>query len=200
MVEVDLQRRIILDSAGKLFAERGVERTTIRAIADAAGIVLGSLYHYYPHKKLILRDLIDENLHDLLDTYGGIQEKQLDPADELRELILASLKVSYRHPHASEVYQAERDGLLQVEGFEFLAQASDRVKGFWIRTITRGIESGAFRPQIPPEVIYRLIRDTVWLAVPWMQTADRGDFEDNTRQCVRLILDGVASAPAVKSA
>lgn len=192
MVELDPRRRAILDAAGRLFAERGVERTTTRAIAEAAGIVSGSLYHYYPHKNLILKELISENYHDLLDSYTAVHALGLNPAEELRALVRASLEVSYRHPHASEVFQAERGGLLQTEGFEFLAQASDQVKGYWIHTIKRGIESGVFRAEMPAEVIYRLIRDAVWLAARWMTTEDRTVFEEQTDQCVRLFLDGLA--------
>lgn len=199
VLKADPRRRVILQAAGKLFAERGVERTTTRAIAEAAGIVSGSLYHYYPHKNLILQELIRENFNDLLNAYEAVVDERLDPASELRGLIRSSLEVSFRHPHASEVFQAEREGLLEQEGFEFLASASDRVKGVWIQTIERGVAAGVFLSDIPAPVVYRLIRDAVWLAIRWMATQDRTDFDRQVEQCVRLFLDGVAE-PSVKAA
>jgi AcrR family transcriptional regulator len=40
----------ILTAAGQLFAERGYERTTIRAVAKAAGVDAGLVMHYFGSK------------------------------------------------------------------------------------------------------------------------------------------------------
>ena len=39
--------------AGELFAEKGFRATTVREIADAAGILSGSLYHHFDSKESI---------------------------------------------------------------------------------------------------------------------------------------------------
>ena len=44
-------RATILGAALELFQERGYEATTMRAIADRAGVSLGSSYHYFPSKE-----------------------------------------------------------------------------------------------------------------------------------------------------
>ena len=44
-------RAVILKAALDLFQERGYEATTMRAIADRAGVSLGSSYHYFPSKE-----------------------------------------------------------------------------------------------------------------------------------------------------
>jgi AcrR family transcriptional regulator len=44
-------RAVILQAALDLFQERGYEATTMRAIADRAGVSLGSSYHYFPSKE-----------------------------------------------------------------------------------------------------------------------------------------------------
>ena len=38
---------LILDSAARLFAEVGYEAATTNAIADVAGVSIGSLYQYF---------------------------------------------------------------------------------------------------------------------------------------------------------
>lgn len=43
-------RAAIFEAALQLFQERGYEATTMRAIAERAGVSLGSSYHYYPSK------------------------------------------------------------------------------------------------------------------------------------------------------
>ncbi len=51
------QKRVdlILDTAAELFAEVGYETATTNAIAERAGISIGSLYRYYPDKAAILK-------------------------------------------------------------------------------------------------------------------------------------------------
>ncbi len=44
------RRAHILEVAGKLFAQNGFFKTTIRDIAEEVGILSGSLYHYFKFK------------------------------------------------------------------------------------------------------------------------------------------------------
>ena len=45
------RREELLQIAGALFAQRGFKNTTVRDIADAAGILSGSLYHHFDSKE-----------------------------------------------------------------------------------------------------------------------------------------------------
>jgi len=47
-------REHILETALKLFRKRGFERTTMREIAQAAGLSLGAAYHYFPSKEALV--------------------------------------------------------------------------------------------------------------------------------------------------
>lgn len=47
-------RRAILDAAYALFAEKGYARTTMRGLADRAGIGLGTIFAYFPDKPSLL--------------------------------------------------------------------------------------------------------------------------------------------------
>ena len=61
---------LILDVAAELFAEVGYESATTNAIAERAGISIGSLYRYFPDKDAILRALSNryyEQVHALFD-------------------------------------------------------------------------------------------------------------------------------------
>jgi len=59
-------RAIILETALRLFRERGFEETTMRSIAEEAGVSLGNAYYYFRSK--------DELVHDF---YLRLQESQL---------------------------------------------------------------------------------------------------------------------------
>lgn len=52
-------RQQILDSALKLFSHRGYGATSVRDIAEEAGLSKGNVYHHFPDKETIFRALID---------------------------------------------------------------------------------------------------------------------------------------------
>lgn len=53
-------RRLVLDSALRLFSTCGFRATSVRDIAEAAGVSTGNLYHHFPDKEAIFRTLLDE--------------------------------------------------------------------------------------------------------------------------------------------
>lgn len=51
----DATRTLILDTALRLFAEHGYERTTMRAIAAEAGVSVGNAYYYFDSKEHLVQ-------------------------------------------------------------------------------------------------------------------------------------------------
>lgn len=52
-------RQLILDSALKLFSHKGYGATSVRDIAEEAGVSKGNVYHHFPDKETIFRALLD---------------------------------------------------------------------------------------------------------------------------------------------
>lgn len=53
-------RQHILDAALQLFAHQGYRATTVREIAEAAGVSIGNVYHHFGDKESIFRTLLDD--------------------------------------------------------------------------------------------------------------------------------------------
>jgi len=54
------QRQHILDTALSLMAQRGVDGTSMRDLATAAGLNVASIYHYFPSKRDLLVSVLAE--------------------------------------------------------------------------------------------------------------------------------------------
>ena len=54
-----LRRAHILDAAIMVFAQRGFHRTTIHAVAQAAGMADGTIYNYFENKTALLLGILD---------------------------------------------------------------------------------------------------------------------------------------------
>ena len=62
IVDRERQRQDIRTAAWKVFAARGIEGVGLTHVADEAGLGRSSLYHYYPDKDALVRDLAAELL------------------------------------------------------------------------------------------------------------------------------------------
>jgi AcrR family transcriptional regulator len=58
-------RRRVLDEALALFQARGVEATTMRDIARAAGLSLGAAYYYFPSKEALIFQYYEDNQREM---------------------------------------------------------------------------------------------------------------------------------------
>lgn len=62
--------RVILEAAARIFEERGIAAATTDAIAERAGVSVGSLYQYFPNKESLLATLAACHL---LEARGAIE-------------------------------------------------------------------------------------------------------------------------------
>ena len=53
-------RRQVLDAALQLFSRHGYRATSVRDIAEKAGVSTGNVYHHFPDKETIFKTLLDE--------------------------------------------------------------------------------------------------------------------------------------------
>jgi len=64
-VEAAVRRRQLVASARSVLMRDGVARTSLRAIAEEAGIPLGTLQYVFPSKDLLLRAVIEDVVDEL---------------------------------------------------------------------------------------------------------------------------------------
>jgi len=82
-------RAAILGAALDLFQERGYDATTMRAIADRAGVSLGSSYHYFPSKEHLVLEFY-RHTHELhAAAIAPLLSREKDLAGRLRGTIRA---------------------------------------------------------------------------------------------------------------
>jgi AcrR family transcriptional regulator len=85
----EASRAAILDAALELFQERGYAATTMRAIADRAGVSLGGSYHYFPSKEHLVLEFY-RHTHVLhLAAISPLLAREKDLAARLRGTVRA---------------------------------------------------------------------------------------------------------------
>ena len=80
MTSEDSTKRMILDSAYSLFIERGFEGSSMRDIAESAGIKAASIYNHFEGKEQIFKEVFIEKhpLFRILETLDGAKGENAD--------------------------------------------------------------------------------------------------------------------------
>ena len=188
------RRDELLGLAATMFAERGLRATTVRDIADAAGILSGSLYHHFSSKE----EMVDEVLRGLLDwlfyRYEEIIDTEPNPMERLKGLFMASFDAIEHHHAEVVIYQDEAKRLSSQPRFAYVSELNRRQRKMWVDVLTEGIDANCFRPDIDVDLVYRFIRDTTWVSVRWYTPGGPLTAEQVGRQYLSIVLGGIAAA------
>lgn len=187
------RRTQLLTIAAELFATRGYSQTTVRDIADEAGILSGSLYHHFDSKEAMLSEILRQFMDGLLAKFEGIVAGGNTPRETLDELIRASFLTIHNYPHAVALYQNEAAMLSGVPDFEFVPKTGRKIEAVWLNVLVAGREDGDFRADLESNIIYRFIRDTVWSSVRWYNPRGKLQHEKVADQFITMLHGGLLS-------
>jgi AcrR family transcriptional regulator len=84
--------RRILKTALRLFAAHGYAGTSIRMIAESAGISVGLLYNYFPSKADLLGALFEESMRDVQASFASA-ESASTPPERIERLVRSSFEI-----------------------------------------------------------------------------------------------------------
>ncbi len=190
MSAASTRREELLAIAGRLFAERGFAQTTVRDIADAAGILSGSLYYHFDSKESMVDELLDSFQTSLWASYDEITASSASPREKLEAVVRASFEAIASHPSEVAIYQNDAGFLMGLERFDYLRKRHDKFRRLWLGLLRDGIAAGELREDLDVELAYRFLCDTVWVAVRWyrprMKPAVIAD------HYLRMVLEGIA--------
>ena len=186
------RRDVILERAADLFARQGVAATTVREIADAVGILSGSLYHHFASKDDIVDAIVGSFMDDLVSRYDAVLASTDDSAKRLRGLVVASLATVASHPHATEICQKDARYLAATgDGKAPVAENARLIRRAWIGVLEEGVEAGLFRGDVPVTVIYPLLRDGLWLTARWFKPSKSYGYDELAGDYLKVFVEGI---------
>ena len=181
-------------TAAELFAQKGFRATTVREIADAAGILSGSLYHHFDSKESIGDEILLSFINDVLADYRAAASSAAPPRDAIEQIVRSTSQTLSRHRAALAMLQNDWSYFSTQPRFGYLRKALREIERTWIDQLELGKESGAFRADLDARLTYRLLRDVLWIPAQWSWT---GGFSADkvVDGLLRLIFDGIAAQP-----
>ena len=145
------KRQWILDSAARLFAERGYAKTTVSEIAAAARVAKGLVYVHFPSKQAMLEALMKREIGNWIRAAvdGAVEE-----GGNATEMIACAFRISVEYPlerpFLSAILAQEPRLLLHREEAETRDEPQRLVayREFMEPLLMHGIRTGELRPDM----------------------------------------------------
>ncbi len=162
-----------------LIAERGFENVTMRQIAEAANVSLGTITYHFRSKEELIATALEAGyaLPDDWDQYKG------SPAAQLRRIALSYIEQAPANRWwrfwINSLAMSTRDADLQM----IQSKRFDKQRRFWIKLIAEGQKAGEIKADTPVE-----------------ETADRMLVEVHGRIILQLVKPGPKMRNTVRDA
>ena len=178
--------------AGELFAQKGFRATTVREIAEAAGILSGSLYHHFDSKESIGDEILSGFINDVLADYRAAVASAGSPREVIEQIVRSTSHTLSRHRAALAMLQNDWSYFSAHPRFGYLRQALTEIERTWVTQLERGRECGMFRADLDAWLTYRLLRDVLWIPAQW-RVASGYTPTQISDAVLQLLFDGIRS-------
>ena len=196
------RRTEILKTAASLIASSGL-RTSLQEIADAAGILPGSLYHHFESKEAILVELI-HRYQDDLNRIGQTAQARLDKPDsrpvseKIVELGSAIANCAVQHGAALQMSFYEGPSS-DPELMKLTHQRPVAIQEAMLQTLRAGRWSGYIKPDIDlPTLADRICQTMLQVGLDVMRHNSPAD--QVAELLCRIMLHGLAAQPPTDAA
>lgn len=110
----ELAAERILDAAGALFVERGVDKPGMDEVARAAGCSRATLYRYFENRNALIHAFAHREARLITNHVAQVTADVSDPDRRLVEAVLACLAAVRQRPHLAAWYAGDSTLLREV--------------------------------------------------------------------------------------
>jgi len=151
----------LLESALRLFKEKGYHHTSMQDLADALDMQKGSLYYYIDSKEELLRRLLERATSFLAFQIDDIYGSDLPPADKLRWALENHGETMMAQLDLVAVYLQEYRNL-PAERLEEALAVRKHYERMLMQIVEDGIAGGDFRPVNVKMTVFGLLGMLNW--------------------------------------
>jgi len=184
------RERILLEAA-RLFRHHGYAATTLREVADAAGIKAGSIYYHFESKDQILGEVLDKGILAVID---AVQQRvnALPSKATARQRVAAAIEGHlWGLLHHGDFTSAN----IRVYG-QIPPAAKNRHRkirreyaDYWDRLLEDALQRGELRPDTSTAIIRLFVIGALNWTVEWYNP-QKGSFQDFVKQISAIVFDG----------
>lgn len=179
----------IFEAATRIFREKGYHATSMQDIAEAVGLLKGSLYHYISSKQELLLRISEAGMRTATQAIEEVAHANLPPADKLRLAITRHIELITGNLDQATVFVMEARAM-EHDQRQQVASQRDHFERLFRGIIQEGVDAGVFRPVDVPLVTFALMGMQNWLII-WYREDGRLSPQQIAAIFVDLVLSGL---------
>lgn len=187
------RREQILDSASRLFSERGYHATSMRDLAGELGMQGGSLYAHISGKEELLVEIVNRASQQFDQALFSLRRADLSADEKLREAMRRHIQVVADNMESATVFFHEWKHL-SPEAYARVTGWRDSIDSFYRELITQGVQEGTFRLDLNPKMTAYLVLSGVNWAYTWYRPGGSMTPRDVADHFADMLLDGLKAA------
>jgi len=185
------RRRAVLDTAVRVFGERGYRATSMHDLAAEVGLSKPALYHYVQSKEQVLVELYEEVMDDTVRAARAIVEADLPALQALREVIIQRVAYTCEKQSLLRIF-FEEEAELPREQLANVLHARREYEGTIIAIARRGQADGSIvLPATPQIFVYAILGAANWV-YKWYDPSGPLTPEQLGEQIADAVLGGVS--------
>ncbi|MFL6023233.1 MAG: TetR family transcriptional regulator, partial [Marmoricola sp.] len=127
-------------------------------------------------------------------SYDAIEASDQTPRAKLEAVVRASFEAIGEHRNEVAIFQTDGLYLATFERFGYLIERNRKFRTLWTGLLEAGVASGELRADLDVALVYRFLRDTVWVAVRWYRPGGALTPADVADQYLAILLEGISHA------
>jgi AcrR family transcriptional regulator len=179
----------IFEAATRIFREKGYHAASMQDIAEAVGLLKGSLYHHISSKHELLLEIFEAGMQEATRAIEEIAYADLAPADKLRLAITRHIELITGNLDQATVFVMEARAM-ELEQRQRVVAQRDYFDRLFRRIIQEGVDAGVFRPIDATLVTFALMGMHNWLIL-WYRRDGRLSPQEIAAIFVDLVLNGL---------
>lgn len=130
------RRSDIVEAARQLYEERGLSRTSVKDIAERAGITRSLFYHYFPDKQAVTSAVLDDFVEDYIEALSiWNNERMTGEIEQALDGVVRVLRVSvFEGSSFRRALDTRENAALYIE---FINRVADRTARYIVDTTVR---------------------------------------------------------------
>jgi len=183
-------RETVLRRAIDLFNRQGYDATSVGDLARELGLAKSAIYHHFDSKEALLSAALDEALDGLTEAVdSALAAHGADAYQRLRAVVRESVEILVRRlPAVTLLLRVRGNSEVELAALKRRRILDDKLAAL----VAEAVAEGSLRPDIPPELISRLLFGTVNSLVEWYRPGGPFDAGLIAQAIVTLAFDGLA--------
>ncbi|MBN2361530.1 MAG: TetR/AcrR family transcriptional regulator [Deltaproteobacteria bacterium] len=183
-------RKQILDAAMECFARQGYDGVSTAAIAKAAGVSQGIIFHHFSTKEGLFSAIVRTGVDAFKECVARAEQSQLSPVERIQFLIRLVGEMTLTYPHRTDIILRQvfsmRLDLEKIEGYGFMEVISAIRDAF-----EEGKQSGAFADIDTQTAALSVLGIYVANYVGWSMLGKTYDFIHALGRACSMFIEGV---------